>query len=268
MRSLPLLARGRAVCELVNRRNNSEASCRWNPRFYPSCGSIALNDASLNHRGNGIRGGGLDVPGLRSDRDAPGRRNRIRERDGGDMRRRRGKHRLDTAAQRQIGMTDDTGGDPSLAAVTATDSAEFAMARPGTPIVRSSIRAVRHGPGCSATMRCAPMSRPVSRHSGRDVQCLKATFRLTRKASATRSTGTPANSLREARAARKGLISSPELPHAFIGLMGLADGRCWLLVGEPLAYASKPHVGGYADARKTVGMTERLPGNTIGGETP
>src|SRR5271169_4695842 len=31
-------------------------------------------------------------------------------------------------------------------------------------------------------MRCAPMSRPVSKPSGRDVQCLKATFRLTRKA--------------------------------------------------------------------------------------
>ena len=31
----------------------------------------------------------------------------------------RGKHRLDTAAQRQIGVTDDTGGDPSLAAVAA-----------------------------------------------------------------------------------------------------------------------------------------------------
>jgi hypothetical protein len=31
----------------------------------------------------------------------------------------RGKHRLDTAARRQIGVTDDTGGDPSLAAVTA-----------------------------------------------------------------------------------------------------------------------------------------------------
>src|SRR5215475_13755608 len=74
-------------------------------------------------------------------------------------------------------------------------------------------------------MRCAPMSRPVSKPSGRDVQCLKATFRLTRKASATRSTGTPANCLREARASRKGLISSPELPRAFIALTRLADGR-------------------------------------------
>src|SRR5215831_17398510 len=74
-------------------------------------------------------------------------------------------------------------------------------------------------------MRCAPMSRPVSRPSGRDVQCLKATFRLTRKASASRSTGTPVNCLREARAARKGLISSPKLPRAFIALTRLADGR-------------------------------------------
>jgi hypothetical protein len=48
---------------------------------------------------------------------------------------------------------------------------------------------------------------------------------LTRLATATRSSGMPASSLREARARPKGLISSPELPHAFIGSTGLADGR-------------------------------------------
>src|SRR6266700_3527816 len=112
------------------------------------------------------------------------------------------------------------------------------------------------------------MSRPVSKPSGRDVQCLKATFRLTSKASATRSTGTPANCLREARAGRKGLISSPELPHAFIDSTALADGRRWWLVGSATAYASKPRVGGCADALKTVDVTDlgglRLPGSTIG----
>src|SRR5205807_3649771 len=86
------------------------------------------------------------------------------------------------------------------------------------------------------------------------------------------STGTPANCLREARAGRKGLISSPELPHAFIDSTGLADGRRWWLVGSATAYASKPRVGGCADALKTVDVTDlgglRLPGSTIGGETP
>jgi hypothetical protein len=67
----------------------------------------------------------------------------------------------------------------------------------------------------------------ASKRSGRGVACLKATSRLTRKASAIRSTGTPASCSREARARRKGLISSPELPHAFIGSTGSADGRCW-----------------------------------------
>src|SRR5438445_3558455 len=116
------------------------------------------------------------------------------------------------------------------------------------------------------------MSRPVSKPSGRDVQCLKATFRLTRKASATRSTGTPANCLREARAGRKGLISSPELRHAFIGS---ADGHCWWLFRCATAHASKPRFGGCADALKAVDVTDlgvsmflRLPGNAIEGETP
>src|SRR3977135_1607477 len=86
--------------------------------------------------------------------------------------------------------------------------------------------------------RCAPMSRPASKPSGRGVACSKATSRLTRKASATRSTGTPASCLREARAERKGLISSPELPHAFIGSTGLADGVCWWpgWVPEPIFF--------------------------------
>src|SRR6516225_9508637 len=99
-------------------------------------------------------------------------------------------------------------------------------------------------------MRCAPMSRLASKPSGRDVQCLKATFRLTRKASATRSTGTPANCLREARAGRKGPTSSLELPHASIGSTGLADGRCWWSVGCATELSSDKARGAHGpDAR-------------------
>src|SRR5262245_165614 len=72
-------------------------------------------------------------------------------------------------------------------------------------------------------VRCVPMSRPASKPSERDVACLKATSRLTRKASATQSTGTPASCSRKMQAELKGLISSLELPRAFIGSMELAD---------------------------------------------
>jgi len=36
----------------------------------------------------------------------------------------------------------------------------------------------------------------------------------------------------------------------------LADGRRWWLVGSATAYASKPRVGGYADAAKTIDVTD------------
>src|SRR5215470_8723543 len=77
-------------------------------------------------------------------------------------------------------------------------------------------------------MRYAPIPRPASTLSGRGVACLRATSRLTRRALATRCTGTPASYSREARAGRKGPISSPELPPAFMGSLGLADGRWWI----------------------------------------
>src|SRR5260370_13010676 len=91
------------------------------------------------------------------------------------------------------------------------------------------------------------MSRPVPKPSGRGVQCLKATSRLIRKALATRSTGTPASCSREARAGRKGLISSPERPRAFIVSTRLADdqsepGHPGGLVGKRLLSIGRAHL--------------------------
>src|SRR5580704_12937145 len=98
-------------------------------------------------------------------------------------------------------------------------------------------------------MRCAPMSRPASKPSGRGVVCLKATSRPTKKASATRSTGTPASCSRKAPARQKGPTSSPERPHAFIGSAGSADGPVGGRLGAPLR-TPKARIGGCAENRR------------------
>ena len=87
------------------------------------------------------------------------------------MRRRRGKHRLDTAAQRQIGMTDDTGGDPSLAAVAAganrrhaVDEFGFAdrthLDRTGVPVHRVRLHEYR----CNDVVAGTGISQEVVQH--------------------------------------------------------------------------------------------------------
>jgi hypothetical protein len=84
------------------------------------------------------------------------------------------------------------------------------------------------------------MWRPASKPSGRGVQCLKATSRLTRSASATWCSGMPASCSRGMPARRKGLISSPALPHAFIVLTRLADGRSRFSGAPPGCHGTKP----------------------------
>jgi hypothetical protein len=66
---------------------------------------------------------------------------------------------LQSAARGSIALSLIAGRIEGLAGLgaklmpAATDSAEFALARLGTPILHSSIRTIRYRPGCSATRR-------------------------------------------------------------------------------------------------------------------